>query len=177
MNMITWHFKAQTEHLWNLLSNFRRYEIWWWSTVSMNSKHNPIKVEEDWSLLLNSACEVLMFVHVRRWTSSMQETQASCLPYQLLSSTLHTLQNPYMSSGEAWREIRLWGREVDKEEKEAMIDLSNRHPTLSLQLIRPTSIQQCCRLFLCKHKHKAKSVPALHCLPGSRSALFCLNLK
>lgn len=67
--------------------------------------------------------------------------------------------------------------EVDKEEKEAMIDLRHRHLALSLQLIGPTSIQQRCRLFLCKHKHGAKSVPALHCLPGSRSALFCLNLK
>lgn len=66
---------------------------------------------------------------------------------------------------------------MDKEEKEAMIDLSHRHLTLSLQLIGPTSIQQPGRLFLCKHKHEAKSVPALHCLPGTRSALFCLNLK
>ena len=64
-----------------------------------------------------------------------------------------------------------------EEEKEAVIDVSHRHLALSLQLIGPTSIQQCCRLFLCKHKHGAKSVPALHCLPGSRSALFCLNLK
>lgn len=68
-----------------------------------------------------------------------------------------------------------WGG--DEEVKEAMIDLSHRHLALSLQLIGPTSIQQRCRLFLCNHKHRAKSVPALHCLPGSRSALFCLNLK
>lgn len=52
-----------------------------------------------------------------------------------------------------------------------MIDLSHRHLTLS------SAIQRCCRLFLCQRKHGAKSVPVLNCLPGTRSAPFCLNLK
>lgn len=43
---------------------FQKPEIRWCSAVSRNSKHNPIKVEEDLSALLNSAHKELLFVHV-----------------------------------------------------------------------------------------------------------------
>lgn len=84
---------------------------------------------------------------------------------------LHTLPSPRMPSRRARSE------EAGGEEKGAMIDLNRRHLSLSPRLIGPTSIQQCCRLFLCKHKHWAKSVPELFCLPGSLSAPFLSKLE
>lgn len=153
-------------------------EIRWWSTETQNI--NPSRAEAGLSAPLNLACKMLLLVHVCQWTSVMRATRAWFLPYLLLSSisSFFTRYSPLTSRARRRGRsvsVCVWG--VDKEEKGAMIDLSHRHLTLSLQLIGPTSIQQCCRLFLCKHKHRAKSVPVLHCLPGSRSALFCLNLK
>ncbi len=140
-------YAPSSKHCWCLWTGFPKPEIRWWSAVYRNSKHDPIPTEKDLRAPFNPACKMLLIVHVCHYTFALQKTQAHNLPYLPLSSnsTLHTLASPCMPSWEAWREIRWWG--VNKEEKEAMIDLSHRHLALSLQLIGPTSIQQRCRLF------------------------------